>query len=154
MSLYIVALIVSCIAGLRAFIAPVAICWLAYENVINVSGSWAGFTSNVWTVGIFSILVVIELVTDQLPKTPSRKVPQQFAPRIISGAFCAAVLAAQSGGVVALVVLAIIGVVIGAFVGFEFRVRLKQVFDGLDRPAAIIEDLLAFVLVALVAVAL
>jgi uncharacterized membrane protein len=32
-------------------------------------------------------------VTDQLHSTPSRKVPQQFGARLISGAFCGAVIA-------------------------------------------------------------
>ena len=36
-------------------------------------------------VGIFTILAIVELVTDQLPSTPSRKVPQQFSARIIMG---------------------------------------------------------------------
>ena len=46
-------------------------------------------------------LALVELVTDQLPTTPSRKVPVQFGGRIVSGAFCGAVLGAAAGGAVA-----------------------------------------------------
>ena len=38
------------------------------------------------TPWIFTVLAVVELVTDQLPNTPSRKVPQQFGARLIIGA--------------------------------------------------------------------
>lgn len=150
MPFYAIALIIGCVAGLRVFVAPAAIAWLAYENVLHLGGSWTGFMSSPWTVGIFTILVVVEMVVDQLPSTPSRKVPMQFIPRIVSGAFCATLLATQFGGIVACIVLALIGVLIGTFGGFEFRARLAKAFRGKDRPAAITEDALALLLVALV----
>jgi uncharacterized membrane protein len=76
MSLYIVALIIGIVAGLRAFVAPAAIGWLAYTKPTHFADTWASFMTSVWAMGIFSILVIVEFVTDQLPKTPSRKVPQ------------------------------------------------------------------------------
>jgi uncharacterized membrane protein len=154
MSLYAIALIIGCVAGLRVFIAPAAISWLAYEHGLHLGGSWAGFMSSTWTVGIFTILVLVELVVDQLPSTPSRKVPMQLIPRIISAAFCAVVLATQGGAIVPCVVLGLVGVMIGTFGGYEFRARLAKAFGGKDRPAAIAEDVLALLLVAVVAVML
>ena len=38
------------------------------------------------TPWILTVLAVGELVTDQLPTTPSRKVPVQFGTRLLTGA--------------------------------------------------------------------
>jgi uncharacterized membrane protein len=78
MSLYIVALIIEIVAGLRAFVAPAAISWLAHIKPTHFADTWASFMSSVRALGIFSILVIVEFVTDQLSKTLSRKVPMQF----------------------------------------------------------------------------
>ena len=85
--LYVLALLIGVIAGLRAMTAPAAVGWGAYLGWLPVAGTWAGFMSHWAAVGIFTILAIVELVTDQLPSTPSRKVPQQFGARIIMGAF-------------------------------------------------------------------
>jgi uncharacterized membrane protein len=151
MSLYVVALIIGIAAGLRAFVAPAAVSWLAYTNPSQFSGTWTSFMTSIWAAGIFSILVIVEFAADQLPKTPSRKVPMQFIPRLLSGGFCGAVLGAASGDTVGCAVIGIVGAAIGTFGGFEFRSRLAKLFGGKDRPAAIIEDLAALV-IAFVAV--
>jgi len=82
---YLLALLIGIVAGLRAMTAPAAIAWAAYLGWLNLSGSWLSFMGTIWAVGIFTILAVVELVTDQLPSTPSRKVPQQFGARLIMG---------------------------------------------------------------------
>ncbi|WP_341315117.1 DUF4126 family protein [Paraburkholderia sp. IMGN_8] len=146
MSIYLIALIIGIVAGLRTFIAPAAISWLAYTNPSHYLGTWASFMSSVWAVGIFSILVIVEFVTDQLPKTPSRKVPMQFIPRLVSGGFCGAVLGASSGNLIGCAVTGVVGAAIGTFSGFEYRSRLAKLFGGRDRPAAVIEDLTALVI--------
>jgi len=146
MSLYVVALVIGIVAGIRTFIAPAAISWLAYTNPNHFLGNSASFMTDVWTAGIFSILVIVEFVTDQLPKTPSRKVPMQFIPRLLSGGFCGAVLGASSGNSVECAVVGVVGAAIGTFGGFEFRSRLAKLFGGKDRPAAVIEDLAALII--------
>ena len=143
MLLYVVALVIGVVAGLRAFVAPATLSWLAYANPSLVQGTWASFMSSVWTPGIFSILAIVEFVADQLSKTPSRKVPMQFIPRLLSGGFCAAVVGATSGNAVACAALGIVGAAIGTFGGFEVRLSLANLFGGKDRPAAIVEDLAA-----------
>ena len=89
---------------------------------------------------VFTLLAIVELVTDQLPKTPSRKVPVQFGGRIVSGALCGAAGGALAGGLVA----GIVGAVIGTLGGAEARGRLARAF-GRDMPAALIEDVVAIV---------
>jgi uncharacterized membrane protein len=149
MSLYIVALIIGIVAGLRAFVAPAAVSWLAHTEPTHFVDTWASFMSSVWAVGIFSILMIVEFVTDQLPQTPSRKVPMQFVPRLVSGGFCGAVLGASSGVSIGCAVVGVVGAAVGTFGGFEFRARLAKVFSGKDRPAAIVEDLAALVIAGL-----
>jgi uncharacterized membrane protein len=93
-----------------------------------------------WTQWTFTALALIELITDQLPWTPSRKTPPQFSPRLITGALSGATLGPSGGSswIVGLIAGAV-GAVFGTHVGADFRARTAKVF-GRDRPAALIED--------------
>ena len=144
MSLYISALLIGVIAGLRTFMAPAAVSWAARLGWLPVGGSWAAFMGYAYTPYIFSVLALVELVTDQLPKTPSRKVPPQFGARIVSGGFAGAVIGTASGSLIGGLVAGIVGAVIGTLGGAEFRTRLARAF-GNDMPAALIEDAIAIV---------
>jgi len=151
MSLYGVVLLVGIVAGLRAFIAPAAVSWFAGMHPSAFLGTWSSFMTSIWARGILSVLVLVELVTDQLPTTPSRKAPMQLAPRLLSGAFCGAVLGASSNNSVGCALVGIVGAAMGTFGGFEFRSRLAKLFGGKDRPAALVEDVVALA-IALIAV--
>ncbi len=91
------------------------------------------------------MLALVELVTDQLPSTPSRKVPQQFGARLVSGAFTGAVIGTVGGALIAGLIAGVIGAVIGTYGGAEVRARLAGAF-GRDLPAALIEDAVAILL--------
>ncbi|MDQ6433977.1 DUF4126 domain-containing protein [Mesorhizobium sp. LHD-90] len=145
MSIYLAALLIGFVAGLRAMTAPAAVSWGALLGWLPVSESWAAFMGWRFTPWIFSILALVEFVTDQLPSTPSRKVPQQFAARLVSGAFCGAVIGTAGGSMVGGLIAGIVGAVIGTYGGAEARGRLAAAF-GQDRPAALIEDAVAIVL--------
>ena len=82
---------------------------------------------------------------DQLPTTPSRKVPQQFGARLVSGALSGAALGVVGGSWVAGLIAGIVGAVVGTYGGAEARARLAARF-GQDRPAAFIEDTVALLL--------
>ena len=97
-----------------------------------------------FTPWIFSVLAAVELITDKLPGTPSRKVPQQFGARILSGALCGATIGAGGGLLVGGAILGAVGAVIGTLGGAAVRARLAAIF-GRDRPAAVIEDLVAVI---------
>ncbi|TJV12181.1 MAG: DUF4126 domain-containing protein, partial [Mesorhizobium sp.] len=83
-------------------------------------------------------------VTDQLPSTPSRKVPQQFGARIVVGAFTGAVIGATGGATIGGLIAGATGAVIGTLGGAELRKRLALAFDK-DQPAALVEDAVAIV---------
>ncbi|TIT03194.1 DUF4126 domain-containing protein [Mesorhizobium sp.] len=142
--LHILALLIGVIAGLRTMTAPAAIAWGAWLGWLPVAGTWAAFMGHWIAVGIFTILAIAELVADQLPSTPSRKVPPQFGARIVSGAFTGAVIGATAGATIGGLIAGAIGAVIGTLGGAELRKRLAVAF-GKDPPAAFVEDAVAII---------
>ena len=143
--LYLLALLIGVVAGLRAMTAPAAVAWGAYLGWLPLAGTWAGFMGHWIAVAIFTVLALVELVTDQLPSTPSRKVPQQFGARLVSGAFTGAIIGMAGGALIAGLIGGIVGAVAGTFVGAEVRAALARAF-GRDLPAALIEDAVAILL--------
>jgi uncharacterized membrane protein len=142
MSVYLLALLIGVVAGLRAMTAPAAVAWAAYLGWLNLGGSWLAFLSNAWVRWILTALALVELVTDQLPSTPSRTVPVQFGARIVMGALCGAAIGAAGGSWVGGLLAGAVGAVAGTLGGRAFRARLAAAF-GSDRPAAFIEDAFA-----------
>jgi uncharacterized membrane protein len=153
MSLYLAALLIGVVAGLRAMTAPAAISWAAHLGLIDLSGSWLAFMGYRFTPWIFTALALVELVTDQLPSTPSRRVPPQFGARIVSGALCGGAIGASAGMLVPGAVLGAIGAVIGTLGGAAARANLARMF-GRDLPAALIEDVVAIAAAFSIAAAL
>lgn len=135
-------LLIGIVAGLRAMTAPAAVAWAAYLGWLPVADTWASFMGHWIAVGIFTLLALVELVTDQLPSTPSRKVPQQFGARIVSGALSGAVIGTAGGALLFGLIAGIVGAVIGTYGGAEVRSRLAGAF-GKDLPAALFEDAVA-----------
>lgn len=130
------------VAGLRAMTAPAAVSWAAALGWINVSETPLAFMGYAWTPWIFTVLALVELVTDQLPSTPSRKVPPQFAARIIMGGLAGATIGAGFGLLLVGLIAGIVGAVAGTYGGAAARGRLAAAF-GRDLPAALIEDAVA-----------
>ena len=131
------------IAGLRALTAPAVVAWGAFLGWIDVDGKWSHLVGHPITVTVLTILLVVELVTDQLPKTPSRKTPPQFITRLITGAFAGAVIGSASHHTFIGMGAGIIGAVLGTLGGAEARSRLTAANGGKDRPVAIGEDVVA-----------
>ncbi len=144
--LYILALLIGVVAGLRAMTAPAAVSIAATAGWLPLANSWAAFMGFRFAPYIFGLLALIEYVTDQLPNTPSRKVPQQFGVRIVSGGFCGAAIATVGGSLVGGAVAGVISAVIGTFGGYEIRKRLAAMLGGKDLPVALLEDLVAILL--------
>lgn len=151
--IYGLALLIGVIAGLRAMIAPAAASWAAACGHIDLSAGPLAFLGWRYTPWVFSVLALAELVTDQLPTTPSRKVPMQFGARIVLGALAGGAIGASAGALWAGAALGAVGAVIGTFGGAALRARLAAAF-GKDRPAALIEDAIAIIGAALIVCAL
>jgi uncharacterized membrane protein len=139
---YVLALAIGIIAGLRAMTVPAAVSWAARLGVLHLDGTWLSFLGNAWLPWLLTVFALGELVTDQLPTTPSRTVPVQFATRIITGALAGAAIGTAAGSWVVGGVLGAVGAVLGTLGGKAARARLAVAF-GRDRPAALIEDVVA-----------
>ncbi len=123
MSIYVLALLIGVVAGLRAMTAPAVVSWAAHLGRMHLERTWLAFLGYPWTPYILSALALAELVTDQLPKTPSRKVPMQFGARIVTGALCGTALGASGGTWIAGLVAGVIGAIAGTLGGYELRTR-------------------------------
>lgn len=145
--IYLLALLISVAAGLRAVTPIAAISWGAWLGWIDLSATPLAFLGNIITVVVITLLALAELVSDQLPNTPSRKVPVQVGTRIILGALAGALLMVDNWIVGA--ILGAIGAVIGTYGGADIRARLAKAF-GRDLPAALTEDVVAVILAVLV----
>ena len=153
MTVYLLALLIGVVAGLRAMIAPAMVSWAAHLGLLDLGGTWVAFLDTVWARWILTLFAVGELITDQLPSTPSRTVPVQFGARIATGALSGAALGAPHGVMVGGLCAGAVGAIAGTFGGRAFRARLAASF-GRDRPAAIVEDALAIGAALLIAVSL
>lgn len=147
--MFILAFLIGIVAGLRAMTAPAAVAIAARLGILPVAGTPLAFMDLPFTPWIFGVLALGELVTDQLPSTPSRKVPVQFGARIIMGGLAGATIGAAGGSFIAGLALGIVGAVVGTFGGAAARGALAKMF-GSDRPAAFIEDAVAIVGAALI----
>lgn len=147
----LLALLIGVVAGLRALTPPAVVAWAGALGWISLEGTWAGWMTHPITLTVLTILLVVELVTDQLPSTPSRKVPPQFSARLLTGGFAAAVLVtgaiyqAKTGTIISGIGAGIVGAVLGTLGGSEARTRLVARIGGRDLPIALTEDVIAVV---------
>jgi uncharacterized membrane protein len=139
----LLALAIGVIAGLRALTAPAVVAWGAFLGWIDVTGKWSEWVAHPITVTVLTIFLLIELVTDQLPKTPSRKTAPQFLTRLIMGAFAGAVIGSASHHTFIALGAGVIGAVLGTLGGAEARQRLTARNGGRDLPSALLEDVVA-----------
>lgn len=140
---FILALLIGIVAGLRAMVPLAAVSWGAHLGWVALRG-WLSLLAHGWAPWVLSALALAELVSDQLPSTPSRKVPVQFVTRVVVGAVCGAALAGVPGAA-----LGALGAVAGTLGGAAMRARLAAAF-GRDLPAALLEDVVAIAGAALI----
>jgi uncharacterized membrane protein len=139
----LLALLIGVIAGLRALTAPAVVAWGAALDWIDVDDKWSEWMAHPITVTVLTIFLLVELVTDQLPKTPSRKTAPQFITRLLMGAFAGAVIGSAFFHTFSALGAGVIGAVLGTLAGAEARSRLASARGGQDRPGAILEDVVA-----------
>jgi uncharacterized membrane protein len=142
MTSFVLPLGIGIIAGLRAMTAPAAVSWGAKIGWLNLAPTSLAFLGYSFTPWIFTVLALGELVTDQLPSTPSRTVPLQFGVRLISGGLSGAAIGAAHGALAIGLVGGVLGAIAGTLGGRAFRAKMAAAF-GSDPPAAFIEDAVA-----------
>ena len=135
------------VAGLRSLTAPAVVAWASHLGWINLHSSPLAFMGSKWSLGIFTVLALLELVADQLPNTPARTAPLGLCARIVTGGLCGACLAVAGGAALLVGALAgAIGGIAGAFGGFQARVGLVRSLRVPDVVIAVLEDAVAIAL--------
>ncbi|HEV3424795.1 MAG TPA: DUF4126 family protein [Paraburkholderia sp.] len=142
MTVYLLALLIGIVAGLRAMTAPAAVSWAAHLGWLPLQNTPLAFLGFTLTPYILTVLAIGELITDQLPKTPSRTVPIQFGTRLVSGGLCGAAAGAPHNATLAGLLAGVIGAAIGTLGGARVRAWLAAAM-GRDLPAALVEDVVA-----------
>src|SRR3954451_17223595 len=143
MPVYLPALLIGVVAGLRTMTSPAAVSWAARTGLLHLGNTPMAFLGFAATPYILTLFAIGELITDKLPKTPSRKTLVPFTARIVTGAFSGAALGAPSGALAAGLIAGALGVVAGTLGCYEFRRRLVKATGGKDLPIALLEDAIA-----------
>jgi uncharacterized membrane protein len=138
----IFALLIGIIAGLRALTPVAVISWATHIGWLHLQNTWLAFLGFAATSYITTALALGELITDKLPKTPSRKVPMQFGARILLGGLCGAALGTEAGTMLGGALAGAVGAVVGTLAGAALRAQLARAF-GKDLMAALLEDAVA-----------
>ncbi len=149
----VIATLVGIVAGLRAMTAPAGMSWAAYFGWLPLQNTYLSFLGFAATPYLLTALAIAELISDQLPKTPSRKTPVQFGSRLVTGGLCGAAVGMSGGVMIYGLAAGLVGAVIGTFAGAAVRMRLAKAL-GRDLPAALVEDVVAVGGVALIVAAL
>lgn len=143
----LLALGIGFVAGLRSLTAPAFVAWAAHLQALNLRGSPLAWMGSPVAVAIFTVLAILELVGDVLPKTPRRTAPLGLIARILMGALCGAcIYAAWAAVPITGAVVGIIGALIGTYAGYYARRELVNRTGIRDVFVAIPEDVVAFVL--------
>lgn len=139
--IFVPAIGIGFIAGLRSITAPAVVSWAAYLGWLGLGGSPLAFIGSAAAVAILSLLALGEYVADLLPTTPRRTAPAPLIARIITGMLSGACLCASANR--SLLVGAMLGGtggVIGAFSGYNVRKRLVHAQKVPDFVIALLED--------------
>ena len=137
------AFVIGFLGGLRSLTPAAATAWAVHLGwlVVPDSLSWIGST---YAVAIFTLLAVVELVADKLPKAPSRTAPPGLIARISMGGLTGACIAAAGGqGAIPGAIVGAAGGIVGAFGGYQARTRLVKSLGAPDFVIAVLEDLVA-----------
>jgi uncharacterized membrane protein len=144
MTLLLFCLLLGCLTGLRSLTAPAAVCWAAHLGWLNFAGTKLAFIDRPVTLVVLTLLAVVELIADKLPKTPARTAPPGLIARIVFACLCDVALATSAGGKLLVpAIVGIIGALIGTFVGYKTRHTLVLRAHVPDFVVALAEDVIA-----------
>jgi uncharacterized membrane protein len=132
------------VSGMRSLTAPAVAAWAAHRNWLNLAGSRLAFMGSTAAVAIFTVLALLELITDKLPSTPSRTKPLGLIARFVLGALSGACVAVSAGlSITSGAILGAAGGIAGAFAGYRWRTGLVNALKVPDFVIALLEDAIA-----------
>ena len=137
------AFLIGFFGGLRSLTAPAAVAWAVYLDWLKLDGALA-LVGSVAAVAILTVLAIVELVADKLPRTPSRTAPPGLIARIVMGGLTGACIAASGAQAILFgALLGAIGGVAGCFAGYQARTRIVKALGTRDLYIALLEDVVA-----------
>ena len=140
----LLAFLIGVISGLRSLTTPAVVAWAAHKGWLNLQNTPLSFMGSTAALIMFVLLALVELVTDQLPSTPSRLKPPGLIARIVLGGLSGAAVAVAGGQSLGLgAVLGAVGGVAGAFAGYHARTGLVRGLKVPDIVIALLEDAVA-----------
>ena len=144
--LLLLGFLLGCICGLRSLTAPAVVCWAAHFGWLRFDGTRLAFLDKPALLAVITLLAIGELITDKLPRTPSRTAPLGLTARIVLGGASAAALAVSARGNLPVAVVAgAVGGIVGAFAGYNVRHTLVAKNGMPDFLVALAEDAVAIV---------
>jgi uncharacterized membrane protein len=144
MTLLIFCLLLGCLTGLRSLTPAAVVCWAAHLGWLNLASTKLAFMDRPVALILFTLLAVAELIADKLPKTPARTAPPGLIARVVLGCLCGVALAASvHGKLLVPAIVAVVGALIGTFVGYKARRALVFRAHVPDFAVAIAEDVIA-----------
>jgi uncharacterized membrane protein len=144
MTLLLFCFLLGCFTGLRSLTAPAVVCWAARLGRLNFAGTKLAFIDRPVTLVVLTLLAVVELIADKLPKTPARTAPPGLIARIVLGCFCGVALATSAGrNLLGPAIVAVVGALIGTFVGYKTRHTLVLRAHVPDFAVGLAEDVIA-----------
>ncbi len=121
------AFIVGFATGLRTFTPLAFICWVAVWGWLPLASSRLHFLGTATGATIVSVLALIELIGDKLPRTPGRTSTGPLSARILIASFAAAALSIGMGqSWIAAIICGAVASVAGAFAGFRYRTWITK----------------------------
>ena len=140
----LLAFLLGCVDGLRSLTPPALVCWAAHLGWLHFAGTRFAFINHRSTLIVFTVLAVAELIADKLPNTPARTAPLGLIARILLGGACGLAIATSVGMSLSFsVLLASIGALVGAFVGYHSRRLVVSKAHVPDFTVAVAEDSIA-----------
>ncbi len=131
------------LTGLRSMTPMAVLCFFAWRGHMEIHRSWAFWTANGITAGVFAVLAIGEYIGDKLPNTPNRTAPFPLFARVIFGGLVGAISAtALHGSIIEGTVLGSISAIAGSFLGFHVRHMLVHEQHMNDLHVALAEDVL------------
>jgi uncharacterized membrane protein len=118
--------------------------WAAHLGWLHLAGTKLAFMNHPAALIVFTLLAVVELIADKLPKTPPRTAPPGLIARIVLGGLCGVALATSAGGSLMIAAIAgVIGALAGTFAGYSIRHALVMRAHLPDFAVALVEDVIA-----------
>jgi uncharacterized membrane protein len=146
MAVLMLSFLLGCVAGLRSLTAPALVCWGAHLGWLHLAGSKFAFINHASALIFFTLLAVVELVIDKLPKTPARTAPIGLIARLVFGGSCGIAVSTSVGMSPSIgAVAAAIGALVGAFSGYNIRQAMVSRAHMPDFAVALAEDMIAIV---------